>query len=125
MAAASFSIQIQASFCPMGRTVRRMRPGSYGLARTHSPQQRSVFAPICPDFVIELWSPSDILNKVQFKLDGYGANGAKLGFLIYPPQRNVYVYRSGHAPQRLDNPQSVPGDPELPGFTLDLAEIWQ
>jgi Uma2 family endonuclease len=90
-----------------------------------TPQQQSVFAPICPDFVIELWSPSDILNELQFKLDEYVANGAKLGFLIYPPQRNIYVYRPGHALQRLDNPQSVPGDPELPGFTLDLTEIWQ
>jgi Uma2 family endonuclease len=52
-------------------------------------------------------------------------NGAKLGFLIYPPQRNVYVYRPDHIPQRLDNPQSAPGDRELPGFNLDLTEIWQ
>jgi len=66
--------------------------------------------------MIELWSPSDILDEIQFKLDEYVANGAKLGFLIYPPQRNVYVYRPGHIPQRLDSPQSAPRDPELQGF---------
>src|SRR5262249_44003963 len=59
----------------------------------------------------QLCSLSDILNevqfKLQFKLDEYVANGAKFGFLIYPPQRNVYVYRPGHIPQRLDNIQSV------------------
>jgi len=78
--------------------------------------------------MIELWSPSDILDEIQFKLDEYVANGAKLGFLIYPPQRNVYVYRPGHAPQRLDNPQSVPGDPEPwlhpgPGGNLAITRL--
>jgi Uma2 family endonuclease len=90
-----------------------------------TPQQQSVFAPICPDFVIELWSASDILKEIQFKLEEYVANGATLGFLVYPPQRCVYVYRPNQTPQRLDNPGSVSGDPELPGFKLDLTEIWQ
>jgi Uma2 family endonuclease len=90
-----------------------------------TPQEQSVFAPICPDFAIELWSPGDILKEIQFKLDEYVANGAILGFLIYPPQRHVYVHRPNQPPQRLDNPQFVSGDPELPGFTLDLTEVWQ
>jgi Uma2 family endonuclease len=90
-----------------------------------TPEQQSVFAPICPDFVIELWSPSDTLKEIHFKLAEYVANGAKLGFLIYPPQKRVWVYRPDQAPQCLDNPRSVSGDPELPGFVLDLTEIWQ
>jgi hypothetical protein len=77
----------------------------------------------------QLCSLSDILNevqfKLQFKLDEYVANGAKFGFLIYPPQRNVYVYRPGRIPRRLGNIQSVRGEPELPDFTLDLTESWQ
>src|SRR5215471_19672838 len=88
-------------------------------------QQQSVFAPICPDFVIELWSPSDILKEIQFKLDEYVANGAKLGFLLYPPKREVHVYRPNQTPQCLQQPAAVSGDPELPGFTLDLTEIWK
>ena len=88
-------------------------------------QQQSVFAPICPDFVIELWSPSDTLKEIQVKMDEYVANGAKLGFLIYPPQRQVYVFRPGQSPQRLDNPTVVSGEPEFPGLKLDLTEIWQ
>lgn len=55
----------------------------------------------------------------------YVANGAILGFLIYPAQRQVYVYRPGQVPQCLSQPVRVPADPELPGFTLDLAEIRQ
>ncbi len=89
------------------------------------PEEQQVFAPICPDFVIELWSPSDTLRELQFKLGEYIANGAKLGFLIYPPKRQVFVYRPDEAIVRLDNPGSLSGDPELPGFTLDLTKIWK
>jgi Uma2 family endonuclease len=90
-----------------------------------TPKQQSVFAPICPDFVIELWSPSDTLSEIQFKLNEYVANGAKLGFLIYPPQQQVFVYRPGLNTQCLQQPSAISADPELPCFTLDLTEIWQ
>ena len=89
------------------------------------PEEKQVFAPICPDFVIELWSPSDTLKELQFKLGEYIANGAKLGFLIYRRKRQVFVYRLDEPVVRLDNPASVSGDPELPGFTLDVTEVWQ
>jgi Uma2 family endonuclease len=90
-----------------------------------TPEQQEVFAPICPDFVIELWSPSDTLKEIQFKLGEYLANGARLGFLIYPPKRQIYVYRPDEAIVCLNQPNSVSGDPELRGFTLDLTKIWQ
>jgi Uma2 family endonuclease len=89
------------------------------------PEDLDVFAHICPDFVLELWSPSDTLKEIQFKLTEYIANGARLGFLIYPPKGQVYVYRPGQPVQCLEQPASVSGDPELPGFTLDLTEIWK
>lgn len=90
-----------------------------------TPEEVAVFAPICPDFVIELWSPSDIFKELQSKMAEYIANGAQLGFLIYPPKQQVFVYRPGHTPQCLKQPASVSGDPELPGFVLDLTEIWK
>ena len=90
-----------------------------------TPEQQEVFAPICPDFVIELWSPSDTLKELQFKLGEYLTNGTLLGFLIYPPKRQVYVYRPDQPLVCLDQPNNVWGDPELPGFVLDLNEIWQ
>ena len=77
------------------------------------------------EIIVELWSPSDSLNELEFKLDEYVANGAKLGFLIYPPQQQVFVYRPNQTPQCLQQPSAVPADPELPGLTLDLTEIWQ
>jgi Uma2 family endonuclease len=89
-----------------------------------SEHERERFAPICPDFVLELWSPADRLADVQAKMAEYVANGASLGWLLYPPERRVYVYRPGQPVERLDRAESVAGDPVLPGFTLDLREIW-
>jgi Uma2 family endonuclease len=90
-----------------------------------TPEQTARFAPVCPDFVLELWSPSEILKELQSKMSEYMANGAQLGFLIDPRKQQVYIYRPNQAPQCLDQPASVSGDPELPGFTLDLTEIWK
>jgi Uma2 family endonuclease len=87
-------------------------------------EQRERFAPICPDFVLELRSPSDALGVVQDKLAEYLANGARLGWLLDLEPRHVYVYRPGAPVERLEGPESVSGDPVLPGFTLNLCEIW-
>jgi Uma2 family endonuclease len=54
-----------------------------------------------------------------------GANGGQLGFLVYLRKRQVWIYRPNQESQQLDNPAVVSGDPELPGFALDLTEIWQ
>lgn len=89
-----------------------------------SEKEQNSFGPICPDFVIELRSESNTLRELQGKMSEYMDNGAKLGFLIDPYNRTVDIYRSGKPPERLDNPPSVTGDPELPGFKLDLAKIW-
>lgn len=89
-----------------------------------TPEQQETFAPICPDFVVELRSPSDTIAELQVKLEEYIANGAQLGLLIDPFDRRVYVYRPNQPPQRLDDPESVAGDPVLPGFKLHLSELW-
>ena len=88
------------------------------------PDERDRFAPICPDFVIELRSPSDRLATLQAKLAEYLASGSRLGWLLDPPTRQVYVYRPGAPVERLEGPDVVSGDPVLPGFRLDLREIW-
>jgi len=87
-------------------------------------QQREKFLPACPDFVLELRSPSDRLADVQAKMEEYLANGARLGWLLDPANRHVYVYRPGVPVERLDAPDTISGDPVLPGFVLDLREIW-
>lgn len=92
-----------------------------------SEEQREGFWRIAPDFVIELRSSSDTLAGVQRKMAEYIENGVRLGWLIDPldPQRRVYVYRPGADIEILDAPETLSGDPELPGFTLDLTRIWE
>ncbi len=89
-----------------------------------TPPQKKKFLPLCPDFILELRSPSDTLKTVQEKMREYIDNGARLGWLIDPSKHRVYVYRPGVAMARLDNPTTLSGDPELPGFVLDLTPIW-
>ena len=88
-------------------------------------EQKDSFIPICPDFVVELRSSSDRLSVVQAKMDEYMANGARLGWLLDPLQRQAHIYRPNAQPEILDHPDSLSADPELPGFTLDLKPIWE
>ena len=88
-------------------------------------EQKDSFIPICPDFVVELRSSSDRLSVVQAKMDEYMANGARLGWLLDPLQRQSHIYRPGAHPEILDNLETLSADPELPGFTLDLKPIWE
>jgi len=90
-----------------------------------STQVKEKFLPLCPDFAIELRSPSDRLPDVQAKMEEYRANGARLGWLIDPQKRRVHVYRPGREIEVLEAPTAVSGDPELPGFVLELEPIWQ
>lgn len=89
-----------------------------------SDQQKASFAPICPDFVIELRSASDSLTTLQAKMQEYIDNGAWLGWLIDRKQQKVYLYRPNQLPEILENPEVVSGDPELPGFVLQMQKIW-
>ena len=81
---------------------------------------------ICPDFVIELRSRPDSLRMLQDKMQEYMDNDARLGWLIDPisSPRRVHIYRPNAEVQILDEPDELSGDPELPGFTLNLARIW-
>jgi Uma2 family endonuclease len=88
-----------------------------------SPIERKKFAPLCPDFVVELRSETDRLNKLQAKMEEYIENGAQLGWLIDPIEKKIHVYRPGAPVEILDNPAEVSGEPLLPGFTLKLAGI--
>ena len=89
-----------------------------------SAAQREKFLPLCPEFVIELRSPSDRVSDLQAKMQEYMENGAQLGLLIVPEQKRVYVYRPNYTPEVLDNCETVACDPVLPGFELVVKEIW-
>lgn len=89
-----------------------------------SAQQKTKFAPICPDFVVELRSPSDNLKMLQDKMQEYIDNGVSLGWLIDRTTRQVYIYTPDSEVKSLDNPQTISGEPILSGFVLDLTKIW-
>jgi len=89
-----------------------------------SKDQREGFAPLCPDFVIELRSRTDLLSDLQARLQEYIDNGARLGWLIDPRDKRVYVYRPGQSVEVWDDPVSVSGDPVLLGFELPMSELW-
>lgn len=92
--------------------------------RALTAEQRERFLPLCPDFVLELRSPSDSLAATQAKMEEYLANGARLGWLLDVPGRRVSIYRPDTPIISLDAPTSLRADPELPGFMLDLTPIW-
>ena len=94
------------------------------LARLRAEEKRG-FVPLCPDFVIELKSPSDRLSDLQTKMEEYRANGARLGWLIDPEAHRVHLYRAAERVVLLDRPTAVPGDPELPSFLLNLDRVWR
>lgn len=86
--------------------------------------QRKKFAPICPDFVVELRSETDSLEMLKTKMEEYLANGARLGWLIDPLDRKVYLYRPAVSVEVIDNPLIISGEPLLEGFVLDLSEVF-
>jgi len=86
--------------------------------------KRKKFAPVCPDFVVELRSETDALKKLQAKMKEYIENGAALGWLIDAITKKVYVYRPEAAVEILNDPKEVTGGDVLKGFTLRMKEIW-
>ncbi len=82
------------------------------------------FASIVPDFVAELRSPSDTMRELRDKMREYIEVGVQLGWLIDPATRSIEIYRPGKAVERIEGATTVSGDPELPGFELDLKEVW-
>jgi len=88
-------------------------------------EQKQRFLPLCPDVVVELRSPTDSFAILQEKMQEYLKNGARLGWLIDPESKQVHVYRPDETARALENPESISGDPILPGFVLGLKPIWR
>lgn len=87
-------------------------------------EQQETFAPICPDFVLELRSKTHSLEKLQAKMREYIENGASLGWLIDRKNQRVEIYRTGKDVEILEHTVSLSGEDVLPGFVLDLTEVW-
>jgi len=91
---------------------------------THAEKEK--FIPLCPDFLIEVASPSDRLSNMLEKMEEYRQSGLPLGWLLLPKQKQVRVYTSAKAASFvLEAPERVNADPVLSGFTLELVKIWE
>jgi Uma2 family endonuclease len=89
-----------------------------------TPEEREGFAPLCPDFIVELRSKSDSMETLEEKMWEYMSNGASLGWLIDRKNRKVKIYRQSREVEILDNPSTLSGEDVLTGFVLDLTEVW-
>lgn len=89
-----------------------------------SAEEKKKFPPLCPDFVVELRSPSDSLINLKNKMTEYIENGASLGWLIDPLEKKVHVYRQNGETEILENPETVSGETLLENFTLQMEKIW-
>jgi Uma2 family endonuclease len=90
-----------------------------------SEEEKARFAPVCPDFVIELRSPRDRLPDLEAKMEQWISNGVAVGWLIDPKEKSVTIYRPGEQPELLAQPTSVQGTGPIAGFELVLARIWE
>lgn len=113
-----FKLPNGATRSPDASWVKRSRLAELSL------KQKKEYFPLCPDFVLELRSATDRINRLKEKMEEYIANGAQLGWLIDPKERRVHVYRPNAEVEILENPASVSGDPVLPGFVLKLSKIF-
>jgi Uma2 family endonuclease len=103
--------------------------------QTLTPEQRRGFPPLCPDLVVEIASPSDGGPRgeaaLRRKLATYLANGARLGWLLFPEQRAVEIWQASAdpaapvPPERLEPALVLEGGETLPGLRLELAELWE
>jgi len=89
-----------------------------------SKEEQEGFAPICPEFVIELRSPSDSLTELQAKMRLWVANGAEVAWLVDPARKTVEVYRVGREVEVLESGSVVEGDGVVAGFVLELGRVW-
>ena len=91
---------------------------------TVTAEERAKFIPLCPNFAVELRSPTDRLTRLKEKMAEYIANGAELCWLIDPLRRQVLVYRPGMEAELIDAPEWISADPVLPGFRLRMKRVW-
>ena len=116
---------------PPGRRLRAQPGcggGAAGALEALSAEQRRGFPPLCPDLVVELVSPSDTgprgAESLRCKLAAYLANGAQLGWLLFPEQQAVEIWQPEAEPQRVEAAQMLEGGDLLAGLRLELGEIW-
>lgn len=86
--------------------------------------QRLRFAPIAPDFVVEIRSGDQDMTILKDKMEEYLASGCRLGWLIDPKNRKTMVYSENGDIQTIPFETALSGGEVLPGFELTMADIF-
>lgn len=88
-------------------------------------EQLRKFPRVCPEFVVEMMSPSDRLKTAKAKMGSWMRGGVELGWLIHGDDKTVYIYRAGqNEPEKRTGITRLPGEGPVAGFELDLTDIW-
>jgi Uma2 family endonuclease len=116
---AGFKLPNRAVRSPDVAWVRKSRLKAFSRAA------KEKFLPLCPDFVLELRSPSDRYAALQRKMEEYIRYGARLGWLLEPNSKEVSIYRPGERPEILVDPEELSGESVLKGFILDVQAVWE
>lgn len=87
-------------------------------------KQKRAFMPVCPEFIVEVMSPSDRLRTAQSKMEEWIANGVRLGWLIDGDAETVYVYRQDGTMEKMTGIKELAAEGPVEGFVLDLTGIW-
>jgi Uma2 family endonuclease len=116
---AEFILPTGAAFSPDAAWVSNARLAAL------SKDQRRKFPHLCPEFVVEVMSPSDRLRAAMDKMQEWMRGGVELAWLIHADERTVYIYRSGAAaPEERAGITKLAGEGPVAGFELDLTSIW-
>lgn len=92
--------------------------------RALSAGQQEKFPPLCPDFVVELLSPSDTMTELVVKMQEYMANGCRLAWLIDPQKETARAFRADGSVSVVKSfDETLDGEDVLPGFTLPLSAL--
>lgn len=87
-----------------------------------SEEDKDRFAPVCPEFVIEVRSKSDHIEDLQKKMEAWLKNGAQLAWLIDPREEVTYIYRPGKEAEKVQGlNKKITGEGPVKGFVLDLS----
>ena len=97
---------------------------SQQLAAAGGAPPRTGFWHLCPAFIVEVRSPNDTLAYLQGRVSDWIRFGAQLAWLVDPVHGDVWVYRPGREPERLERPQEMSGEDVLPGFRFDFTPVW-